>query len=126
MKEQSDKIKFPLKHKMVSFVLIAMIPLLCITIYLIIALLNYSSAYDEIVSRMTIANGYNLNFKEEMDESLYKLVVGAVTFDTIREDKTLKDPYLLVEELYGEVEGLMEVTTDLFPTMHGRVTAPSC
>ena len=112
MKEQSDKIKFPLKHKMVSCGLRARIPLLCITIYLIIALLNYSSAYDEIVSRMTIANGYNLNFKEEMDESLYKLVVGAVTFDTIREDKTLKDPYLLVEELYGEVEGLMEVTTD--------------
>lgn len=112
MKEQNDKIKFPLKHKMMSFVLIAMVPLLCITIYLIIALLNYSSAYDEIVSRMTIANGYNLNFKEEMDESLYKLVVGAVTFDTIREDKTLKDPYLLIDELQKEVEGLMTVTTD--------------
>lgn len=112
MIEQNGKIRFPLKNKLITLVLVAMVPLLCITIYLIVSLLNYSRAYDQIVSRMTVANSYNLNFKEEMDESLYKLVVGCVTFDNIHEDKSLKNPYTLLEELGTEMRGLMEVTTD--------------
>lgn len=72
------------------------LPFVCITIYLIFSLRNYSYAYDEIVSNMTIANSYNLNFKEDMDESLYKLVVGAVTFDNISGDRTLEDPYQVI------------------------------
>ena len=74
------KITHSLKNKLIALVLAAMVPLLCLTVYLIFALQNYSEAYDDIVSNMTIANSYNLNFKEQMDESIYKLVVGAVTF----------------------------------------------
>ena len=74
-------------------VVIAMAPLLGLTIYVIFALQNYSTAYDEIVSNMTVANSYNLNFKEELDESIYKLVVGTVTFDTIEEDENHAAPY---------------------------------
>ena len=95
----AEKIKYPLKNKLIILVLVAMVPILYITIYLIMALLNYSRAYDQIVSSMTVANNYNINFKEEMDESLYKLVVSNVTFDTIEEDGTFKDPYKLIEEL---------------------------
>lgn len=61
---------------------------------------------------MTIANNYNINFKEEMDESLYKLVVGYVTFESIGEDSSLKDPYELIEQLRNEFTKLMSVTTD--------------
>lgn len=51
--------------------------------YLLASMASYSNTYSEIVSNMTVANNYNLNFKEEMDESLYKLVVGYVTLDNI-------------------------------------------
>lgn len=61
---------------------------------------------------MTIANSYNLNFKEEMDESLYKLVVGAVTFDNIKEDATLEDPYEVIADLREDFGVLMRITTD--------------
>ena len=61
---------------------------------------------------MTIANSYNLNFKEEMDESLYKLVVGAVTFENISSDETLEDPYQVIEELREDFGVLMRITTD--------------
>ena len=60
------------------------VPFLIMVIYLIYALHSYSNAYKAIVNNMTVANNYNLNFKEEMDESLYKLVVGSVTFETVR------------------------------------------
>jgi sensor histidine kinase YesM len=108
----SEKIKYPLKNKLIILVLVAMVPILYITIYLIMALLNYSRAYDQIVSSMTVANNYNINFKEEMDESLYKLVVSNVTFDTIEEDGTFKDPYKLIEELREGSNNLLAMTRD--------------
>ena len=57
----AEKIKYPLKNKLIILVLVAMVPILYITIYLIMALLNYSRAYDQIVSSMTVANNYNEN-----------------------------------------------------------------
>lgn len=108
----AENIKYPLKNKLIILVLVAMVPILYVAIYLIMALLNYSRAYDQIVSSMTVANNYNINFKEEMDESLYKLVVSNVTFDTIEEDGTFKDPYKLIEELRAGSNNLLAMTTD--------------
>ncbi len=59
---------------------------------------------------MTTANNYNLNFKEEMDESLYKIVVGYVTFENISGEETLKNPYEMLEELRSEFAKLMDIT----------------
>ncbi len=109
---KSEKIKYPLKNKLIVLVLVAMMPILYVTIYLILALVNYSRAYDQIVNSMLLANAYNINFKEEMDESLYKLVVSSITFSTIEEDGTLKDPYKLINELRTESNNLLTMTND--------------
>lgn len=109
---QSDKIKYSIKHKLGALSAVIVVPFLIMVIYLIYALYNYSAAYDTIVSNMTVANNYNLNFKEEMDESLYKLVVGAVTFESIGDDDSLQDPYYLIGELRNEFGNLMRITTD--------------
>jgi len=105
-------ITYSLRNKLIMLVVIAMAPLLGLTIYVIFALQNYSTAYDEIVSNMTVANSYNLNFKEELDESIYKLVVGTVTFDTIEEDDSLESPYTLIDELSSDFGELAQITTD--------------
>ena len=81
--KQAGNIKYPIKNKLLTLVLVALIPLVIITIYLIFSLLNYSRAYEHIISNMTVANKYNVFFKEDMDESLYKLTVGYVTFENI-------------------------------------------
>lgn len=108
----TEKIKYSLKNKLIVLVLVAMVPILYIAIYLIVALLDYSRAYDQIVSSMMLANNYNMYFKDEMDESLYKLVVSNITFDTIEEDGTLRDPYKLIGELRTESENLLTMTAD--------------
>ena len=108
----TEKIKYPMKNKLIVLVLVAMVPILYIAIYLIVALLDYSRAYDQIVSSMMLANNYNMYFKDEMDESLYKLVVSNITFDTIEEDGTLRDPYKLIGELRTESENLLTMTAD--------------
>ncbi|MCM1086550.1 MAG: sensor histidine kinase [Muribaculaceae bacterium] len=104
--------KYYLKNKLMMLISITILPFICITVYLILSMRNYSNAYDEIVSNMTIANSYNLNFKEEMDESLYKLVVGAVTFENIDKEGMLEDPYQVIGELREDFGVLMQITTD--------------
>ena len=88
------------------------LPFVLVAVFLMFSMKNYSRTYDSIVSNMTTANNYNLNFKEEMDESLYKIVVGYVTFDNISEEETLKNPYILLDELRSEFSRLMDVTTE--------------
>ena len=109
---QSREIKFSIKNKLIMLSAMVAVPFLIMVIYLLYALHNYSAAYDTIVSNMTVANNYNLNFKEEMDESLYKLVVGAATFETIKDDDSLEDPYVLIDELRNDFYKLMRITTD--------------
>lgn len=60
---KTEKIKYPLKNKLIVLVLVAMVPVLYVAIYLILALVNYSRAYDQIVNSMLLANAYNINFK---------------------------------------------------------------
>ncbi len=109
---QPAKVKYSIKYKLILLSLAVGTPFMVMALYLIYALHNYSIAYDAIVDNLTVANNYNLNFKEEMDESLYKLVVGAVTFDTVGSDGSLADPYVLLDELRGEFNNLMSITTD--------------
>ncbi len=111
-RQSNEKVKFPLRLKIVLLVLVAIIPLLGIAVYLITALDNYRSAYENIVSNMTVANNYNLDFKEELDEGIYKLAVGYTSFDSIRDDGSLEDPYALIGELRADFTDLMAITTD--------------
>ncbi|MGN0205369.1 MAG: sensor histidine kinase [Coprococcus sp.] len=89
-----------------------MLPFLVMIIILLVSMVKYSQVYDQTVSNMTIANNYNLYFKDEMDESLYKLVVGYVDFENISEDGTLKNPYDLIDELRNEFTKLRNITTE--------------
>ncbi len=111
-RQSNEKVKFPLRLKIVLLVLVAIIPLLGIAVYLITALDNYRSAYENIVSNMTVANNYNLDFKEELDEGIYKLAVGYTSFDSIQDDGSLEDPYALIGELRADFTDLMAITTD--------------
>ena len=112
LKKETQKVGSSIKNKLIILMMVVAVPFMVMVLYLIYALHNYSNAYDRIVSNMTVANSYNLNFKEEMDESLYKLVVGSVTFESIGEDESLQDPYLLISELRSEFNNLMSITGD--------------
>lgn len=101
-----------MKKKILTLAAVVTLPFILLVMYLLASMANYSNTYSEIVSNMTVANNYNLNFKEEMDESLYKLVVGYVTLDNIESDKSLKNPYVLIEELRSEFTRLTAITTE--------------
>ena len=101
-----------MKKKILTLAAVVTLPFILLVMYLLASMASYSNTYSEIVSNMTVANNYNLNFKEKMDESLYKLVVGYVTLDNIESDKSLKNPYVLIEELRSEFTRLTAITTE--------------
>ncbi len=104
-------IKYPLRLKLFMVAVVIIIPMIILSVYQIAALHNYSTAYDAIVRRITSANNYNLNFKEEMDESMYKLVVEAETFESIDDNNDLKNPYQLINAARNNFTDLQEITS---------------
>ncbi len=104
-------IKYPLRLKLILVAAIIIIPMIILSVYQIRALHNYSTAYDTIVRRITAANNYNLNFKEEMDESMYKIVAEAETFESIDDNYDLKNPYELIAAARINFTQLQEITT---------------
>jgi two-component system sensor histidine kinase YesM len=110
--KQKKPIRFSINKKMLMLSTAIVLPFFIMVIVLLVSMVKYSWIYDKNVSNMTIANNYNLNFKEEMDESLYKLVVGYVDFGNISSDESLKDPYALIEELREAFTTLRNITTE--------------
>lgn len=106
------KKQFSIKNKILALSCASALPFLIMAVYLLVSMANYNRAYETIVGNLTVANNYNLNFKEEMDESLYKLVVGYVTFDNISEEESLRNPYVLIEELRSDFVRLKNITTE--------------
>lgn len=113
MKNHLDKAKkSSLKQKLILLVGVAVLPFLVMSVYLLVSLRGYSEAYDSIVSNMMIANNYNLDFRDELDESIYRLVAGSITLDSIDDDDSVKDPYELVQKLREDFSALVRITTD--------------
>lgn len=104
-------IKYPLRLKLILVASIIIIPMIILSVYQITALHNYSTVYDTIVRRITAANTYNLNFKDEMDESMYKIVVEAETFESIDGNQDLENPYELIKAARENFSKLQEITT---------------
>ena len=105
-------VRFSVRKKIALLALTVTFPFLLLAVVILIYMTGYSRNYDQIVSNMTVANNYNLDFKEEMDESLYKLVVGYVSFENISDKENLEDPYQLIDELRSEFSNLLDITTD--------------
>lgn len=107
-KTNNSSINYSIKQKILTLVWAAVLPLLMVTVFLLISFLDYSKTYDAIVENLTIANGYNISFKENMNESLYKIIVGHVNFESIDDDKTLSNPYTLINGLRGDASTLLD------------------
>ena len=111
-KKDGEIVKVPLKYKLVLISLVIIIPMILLSVYQSLILIRFTDAYDQNIRNITAANDYNLNFKEEMDESMYKLVVSSITFDTIDEKEGLTNPYTIrisiepdFTSLYDTAEG---------------------
>jgi two-component system sensor histidine kinase YesM len=110
-KRKNRKTFFNLNRKLGLFAMVIIIPMVILIIYLITAMVNFGNAYNQIVRNITAANAYNINFKEEIDYSMYRIVIGSADFETAKESKEIRDPYEIIHEARGVFENLYDITT---------------
>ena len=103
---------FDLKTKFRLLILLSMLPFIVLLLYLLVAMKKYSNSYDRIVSNITLANSYNLDFKNDIDESLYRMVARNQTVYKLKDDADVKNPYNVIADLTGGFDNLREITTD--------------
>lgn len=66
-----------LKKRLNTLLLVCLIPLAALLLYMLIMVDRFSGRYDVIVEKITKANAYNIEFKEDMDYLMYIIVVNA-------------------------------------------------
>ncbi len=84
--------------------LICVVPLTILLAYLLIMTNKISSEYDGIVRRITKANAYNINFKEDMDYVMYIIVVNS---ERAEELVDTEQPHRMIQaarEVFGELD----------------------
>lgn len=93
-----------------------MIPLTLMVIYLIVSLISYGEAYNNIVENITIASGYNFAFREQLDYTMYRIVVNEKTYADLEkseqylsgfEGDRLRDPYQIIHNAQSSFKKLL-------------------
>lgn len=68
---------YSLKNRLYMLLLVSLLPLTILIMYLLVMTNSISDQYDGIVEKITKANAYNINFKDDLDYSMYIIVVNA-------------------------------------------------
>lgn len=66
----------PLQKRLYILVAVCLVPLTVMIVYLLFLVNRFSSRYDAIADNITLANGYSIDFKEEMDYTMYMIVAN--------------------------------------------------
>jgi two-component system sensor histidine kinase YesM len=103
MKKKSSTIK----RRLNSLVLVCLVPMAAVILYLLVLLNQFSQRYDRIVENITMANEYNITFKEDIDYLMYIIVVNA---DRAGDLVDTSQPYTMIDDARTTFQNLYEMT----------------
>ncbi len=105
---EQEKKGYSLKNRLYMLLLVCLLPLTVLIMYLLVMINNVSGQYDEIVEKITKANAYNINFKDDLDYSMYIIVVNAERANDIIDTNK---PVQMIDEA-REVFGMLSKEAD--------------
>lgn len=101
-----DKQGSSLKKRLNMLLAVSIVPLAIMSIYLLVSMNRFSERYDKIVEKITIANSYSINFKEDMDYLMYIIVVNSERadelIDTQKPHQMIIDARKVFQSLYDD------------------------
>lgn len=86
--------------------LVCLVPLGIMIIYLLTMVNRFSERYDKVVANITMANAYNINFKEDIDYIMYVIVVNS---ERAEELVDVEQPGVMVDEAKKVFQDLYEI-----------------
>lgn len=111
MKNLRIKHAFKLNEKLNAMIAAILVPFIILVIYLLVSMINYCNSYNQVVKNVSLANTYNIDFKQEIDAGMYQIAVGASTPENMKEKKDIRNPYEVLEEARNDFIKLRKVTT---------------
>ncbi len=99
----------PLKKRLYILVLVCLVPLVVMILYLMITINRFSDRYDAIVSRITMANTYNFNFKDDLDYIMY---IIAANVERAEELVDTEQPHVMIDDARKMFQNLYEITDE--------------
>ena len=80
------------------YIWICIIPIVLLFGFAIVKLFGYYKDYDLLVRNITSANKYNMSFKDNMDEMMYRIIIGNANWTNPEEKLLNEDPKALIIE----------------------------
>lgn len=107
-------ISINMRMKLIGYAMIA--PLLLLVAYLLYSLISFGDAYNQSVRNVSVANDFSLEFKNDIDYSMYLVVARSVSVADLEEELKdtvieCKDPYKLIEDARKTFSRLSSNTT---------------
>lgn len=96
-----------LQRRLYLLVLVCLVPLTIMIVYLLFLLNRYSNRYNAIADNIMMANTYSINFKEDMDYTMYMIVVNR---DRAREIVGTAQPHTMINEAREDFQALFGLT----------------
>lgn len=119
-----------LNKRLNMLITVCCLPFAVLIIYLLVTMNQFSQRYDVIVENITKANAYNIDFKEDLDYTMYIIVANserAQSLVNVEEPKELiSEAREVFEELYQEadseeIEVQLERILNSLDTLENRV-----
>lgn len=86
--EKLNKISFikglSLKSRLGMLLFVIALPLTCMVLGIVFMINSYSNSYNKIMANLKIANEYNMSFKEDMEYSMYRVMIGLIDTDQFK------------------------------------------
>lgn len=107
---------FSLGKRLNLMSVVLIVPLTVLVVYLIISLLRFCNAYEQTVSNIDDTNAYSSYFKQDIDYTMYRAVIGSKTYDQIYDMaeaerpygwEQLKEPHKLIEDARETFQSVM-------------------
>ncbi|WP_373218577.1 sensor histidine kinase [Ruminococcus sp. 5_1_39BFAA] len=99
------------------------VPLLIMVISVLVLLRGFTESYSQIVTNITEANEYNVNFEKEMNYAVYRVVIGSISLDDLKEGDILDGKDVRYATLVKNPYGMIDDAREHFESMRETVTA---
>ncbi len=98
--------KSRIQSRLMSYIWTCVLPFILLFGFAVTRLYGYYKDYDQLVRNITGVNEYNMSFKEEMDEMMYKIIIGSANWTDPEKKLEDEDPKELIKNAREHFEKL--------------------
>ena len=85
-----------IQSKLVAYIWACVIPFIVLFVFAAVQLISYYQKYDRLVRNITSANLFNMDFKDSMDEMMYRIIIGSANWTDPERKLEGEDPKGLI------------------------------